>query len=492
MIRRRLLTILFICVLLPVVLVLFQSFHAMMTQRQMTTEMSGRYVRDLAAYAADLWDDGGYGRIQGLLSITDDHGYDKLISGPMADASDKSADELRKLTRISKKGKFVPGMVAYVTLSGRLLAHSRNAEILLSIFKKALEETGGRIVGADGHIVGKFRSNDDDITYVSYIAPTSNGRVYAVAAVTMLSWMGRNDFDTIKLAAAGITGMLICLVGLFLLRGSVIAPLRELSAQVDSLKWGRELPSEQPHRVGDLRVEEITSLKNAVRDLAARMIEKNELESRYVGDIIKAQETERGRIAQDIHDGPIQVVAALMQKIQIASLATGDDMSGEVAEQLRSSEEIADELVQDLRSICDSLVPPWVSLGLVSCIEESASRLERQHGITITTNIDQDIDLPQTTTLALFRIFQEAVSNAVRHGHATEVRVDASRCDDGCLFVVSDNGCGFDMNDKSGDELKRLGKRGLNGMRQRVDFLGGTCEITSTDDGTSISVKIPV
>ena len=489
MLRRKLLTILFICILLPVLLILFQSSTTIMTQRKMTTETSGRYIRNLASYAADRWNEGNPDRIEAFLSLVADQGYDMMISVEGIDPAELPQDARHK---ISTQGKFVPGMVAYVTLSGQMISHSQNAAILLNIFDKALGETGGRIVGADGHIVGNLRTGTENISYVAYISPTDDPRVYAIAAVTMLSWMGKNDFDIIKLAVAGIMGMLICLVALFLLRGSVIAPLQALSAQVDTLRWGQELPPVDVKKIGDIHVEEISSLKKAVSDLAIRMIEKNELENRYLGDIIKAQEDERSRIAQDIHDGPIQVLSAMIQRIQIVNV-TARSMNDEERAQLATAERVAEDLVQDLRDICDSLVPPWISLGIVSCMEEAASRFERQHAITITTNIEQDLELPQGSTLALFRIFQEAVSNAVRHGGATEVRVDATRREDGSVsFSVTDNGNGFDPSASTTDDLMREGKRGLNGMRQRVDLLGGHCRIVSKPgEGTKISINVP-
>lgn len=481
MLKKNLLTILFVLALLPMILVLVYSTITITEQSEMTTKTSGRYVRDLAFYAADQWSAGRLQLALTFLALVSDRGYD-AITPKFPESADPQ----------SSHGKFVPGMVAYITLSGRMIACSKNAEILGQVFEQALAKSGGRIVGADGNIVGEFHSGDGSVKYVAYIAPTKDPRIYAVAAVTMLSWMGRNDIGIIKLSAVGMIATLICLAALFLLRGSVISPLRALSSLVETLRWGKEVPQNDAASFGDIAVDEISSLKKAVRDLAVRMIEKEELEKRYMGDIIKAQEEERGRIAQDIHDGPIQVASALMQKIQIASL-TESQMTPETRDELTSAESVANDLIRDLRGVCDALVPPWISLGLPSCIEEAAARLERQHGISIMTDVMQDIDVPQSVTLALFRIFQEAVSNAVRHGHADEVRFDASISDDRLIVTITDNGCGSDDLSISSDDLMRAGKRGLNGMKQRAEFLGGKCEIRSAKDiGTTVEIKIPL
>ncbi|MDR3166275.1 MAG: sensor histidine kinase [Synergistaceae bacterium] len=486
MLRRKLLTVLFIIILLPVLVVLFESATTFMSQRKSTTDTTGRYVQNLADYASDRWNEGKPAQLTTFLSLVADYGYNRLISGekfPLPKADDRNAS--------ARRDKFIPGMVAYVTSRGKVIFSSENADILATIFSGVMAETSG-LAADNGAIVGSFLYGENRISYVAHISTTRNHMVYAVAAVTMLSWMGRNDFNMMKLAFAGILGMLICLVGLFLLRGSVIKPLQALSSQVETTRWGEETPQFGTNGIfGKLRVEEISSLKKALTDLACRMIDKESLEKRYVGDIIKAQEDERGRIAQDIHDGPIQVVSALIQRIQMLDIASRG--IPDAAKQLADSEDIAQNLVEDLRDICDSLVPPWVSLGLASCIEEASNRFERQHSITVNAVVDPELAVSQETTLALFRIFQEAVSNAVRHGHADTVSVEASRCSGGRVleFIISDNGAGFVPETKTPDTLVQKGQRGLAGMRRRVELLGGEFEINSTPGvGTGIIVRI--
>lgn len=480
MIRRGLLTMLFVVILLPVLVVLYQSSSTLMTQKRMTTETSGRYVRALAAYAADRWNDRRADRIDSFLSILYDHGYETLIS----------KKETSSNVMPVENGKFVPGMVAFIAYPGRVLAHSKGASILQQIFVRSAS-TG--LVMREEHITGSFITDDDDITYVACIMPTRSQGVWAVSAVTMMSWMGQNDFDMIKLSIAGSVGMLICLSGLMMLRGSVIGPLRRLASLVDGLKWGEELPTDEDRGLltFDIGIDEIASLRSAIRGLAERMIEKNELERRYVGDIIKAQEEERARIAQDIHDGPIQIAAGLIQKLQIAEI-TSERIDEETRHLLNDTEEMAEGLVDDLRDICDSLVPPWISLGIVSSIEEAAARLSRQHDISITVNASEEIEADTRASLAIFRIFQEAVSNAVRHGRASSVEVAITRDGDALEVVIRDDGCGFDIEDRSPEELMREGRRGLNGMKQRADLLGGRCSVSSSEGaGTQIDIHIP-
>jgi signal transduction histidine kinase len=245
-----------------------------------------------------------------------------------------------------------------------------------------------------------------------------------------------------------------------------------------------------------LQVEEVASLRNAIIELAQKAVEKTELEKRYVSDIVKAQENERNRLAREIHDGPVQIVAALIQRIQMAALSEGRERGA----QLVLAEEAAEHAVEDLRGICDSLVPPWVSLGPVRCLEETASQLARQHDVVIEADIDLPVELPQDKTLALFRIFQEGVSNAVRHGHATHIKLDVSlsaspdvtgkECCE-LLFMLHDNGAGFDLRAIGTEELYASGRRGIVGMRQRVESFGGNFSIVSAPGkGTTIEVRL--
>jgi signal transduction histidine kinase len=490
-IRRKLLTILFICILLPVVITLVESTRAIISQKNAMTSISGAYVRNLSNFAADRWNEGNAERITSFLSLVADNGYDTLVS--VRNTPEAPPGPLSLNARTMRE-KLIPGLVAYVSGSGRLISCSQNAAILLNIFPRAPLVASGNRFSRGGGIISKFRVGKEDITYVAHVTPTKDPSVYAVAAVTMLSWMGRNDFNLIRLATAGTLSMIMCLLGLLLLRRSVIIPLQALSAQVETLEWGRQSPPDEGKARTAMQVEEISSLKKAIFDLALRMIEKGELEKRYMRDIMKAQEHERGRIAQDIHDGPIQVASALIQRIQMANLGAGD-MEDETRRQLVTAESVAQDLVKDLRDVCDSLVPPWVSLGIVSCMEESASRFERLYSIEINLNIDQSIDIPLEQTLAFFRVFQEAVSNAVRHGGATEVEMELLRREDGdgVIFQVSDNGRGFDLFDLVGrmEALRLEGKRGLNGMRQRAELLGGKFGlVSSTGKGTSITITI--
>lgn len=460
---RRLLTLMFAVVLVPILIMIWQSAAAVVAIRSDAAERASRHVRSLAVYAAERWNEGSIDRAREFLALLSDHG---------SDASGRLADDT----------KFVTGMAAFITPSGRFVAGSDGSEVLRSMFGEAVRAG----ISAGEVVSGKIEP--DGTVATACIVPTATPGIYAAAAVTMESWSGPSDAAVVKLAAAGIAAMVISLGGLVVLRASVIVPLRDLAEAVESNSWGTDLPDIHPRNALAIATKETASLETALRALGERMIEKRELEDRYLDDLVRAQEDERARIARDIHDGPIQVAAALMQKIQIA------EIKGTTGGSLKSAEDLTESLVSDLRGICDALVPPWISLGLEAALEEAASRARTQYDITIEIYVDEQCkDMREATTLAVFRIFQEAISNAVRHGGADEIKVTAAYTDRGVDLEISDNGCGFDSDGLRREELRQSGRRGINSIYQRAESLGGHVTLTSEPGrGTAVIVTLPV
>jgi signal transduction histidine kinase len=448
-------------------------------------EMSGRYVRQLSLYGAKCYD--GSNSYE-FLSLLSDRGYNRALRD--AGQSGETAD---RTDRISESPKFIPGIFAYLKRGEdggvKFIAGSDASEILSELWEKS--------ESAASATVEYIEVNGRELAYSLYASPTAVPDVVAVAAVTMFTWMGGGSVFGGFINETIFTA-LFCLAALFLLRRLLIHPLRSLSGALSLFRWGQEAPDFDVKKIGGrlfgLEIEEMVSLRNAVSELAREAVLKTELEKRYVGDIVKAQENERNRLARDIHDGPIQVVAAFTQRVQMALLS--EDTGAESRKHLALAEEAARLVVEDLRGICDSLVPPWLSLGLSRCMDEAAERLSRQHDVVIDVDIDvspeDENNLPQDVILAFFRIFQEGVSNAVRHGSADHVWLSVSREGDNREIVLTlrDDGVGFDCSALDTEALYSSGRRGLAGMRRRAESLGGSWTIKSSrDEGTAIEVR---
>ncbi len=381
----------------------------------------------------------------------------------------------------SRTSSVIPGRAALFRRTGELLWASNGGEGL-GAFLSSPPRTP---------IVLDPTDSSDAERSALCLWPSKDPEVVAVVSVSFRNWAERIlvlHFSFYVMATA-----LFCLLFLIFLKRRLISPLQRLSEEIRSLRWGADMPRAPvvPKGVLDREADEVTEFRRVLTELAHKAVEKEALRSRYVGDLVKTQEEERQRVAREIHDGPIQVVSALVQRIQRASLA-GDGRKA--AEHLALAEEAALYAVNDLRSICDALSPPWLSLGLARCLDEVAERMSRQFGVLIETTVRLRDEPDQERTLAIFRICQEGISNAVRHGRADRVtiRVVEGKRDDSLRLYLHDNGGGFDAKNTVIDELRAEGRRGLAGIGERAEFLGGGFALRSSPGkGTTVAVLLP-
>jgi signal transduction histidine kinase len=148
-------------------------------------------------------------------------------------------------------------------------------------------------------------------------------------------------------------------------------------------------------------------------------------------------------------------------------------------ERIMKTERLAKTVVRELRGLCDELAPPWVDLGVSDAMTELAERLSQNYDIHVSAEVDKSFDLGPEQTLSLLRIFQEAVSNAVRHGEATEVHGHIFVEGPQLIFEIQDNGKGFDSG-VNHEVLRLEGHRGLANMTERMSLMGGSLELYST------------
>ena len=262
-----------------------------------------------------------------------------------------------------------------------------------------------------------------------------------------------------------------------LLWRSLISPLKELASEIDGFRVGKDLPKKvDPHAVS-----EIKSLHEALTRFAQAAIDRDSLRNHYIRDIVQVQEMERMDMAREIHDGPLQDITALLQQIHMTT-----EEGGYSRERARRVEQLAKGVVRELRGLCEELSPPWLDLGLPQAMTELGERLSQNYDVNITVDIDDTFKSEADQTLSLLRIFQEAVSNAVRHGNATEICACVREEDGRFLFEIRDNGKGFDTGFDH-QALRLEGHRGLANMTERMSLMGGSFEVRSAkEDGTTI------
>lgn len=327
--------------------------------------------------------------------------------------------------------------------------------------------------------------DDQGEQYSVAVCPTggANG-FYVVAAVRWTDLLGpvvrSNRLFIFLLLSAMFT--LICVLSL--LWRWIIRPLKRMAAEVENMTIGENLC------IADDResVFELRTLRSVLCKLSVAVSERMDALRNYASDMVQVQENEKESISREIHDGPVQAVTALVHNIRLSRM--DQDSAGREA-YLQVAEEIAGDTVRELRGMCDNLTPPWLDLGLEYALNEVAQRLSRYLNVEVRVS-DADVETTPERVLACYRLVQEAVSNAVKHGHAKVIDIAVEQGDDGRLtMIITDDGSGFEVPGEL-SSLRNGGHRGLLNMRDRMRLVDGDMVITSTPgQGTVIHYLFP-
>ena len=220
----------------------------------------------------------------------------------------------------------------------------------------------------------------------------------------------------------------------------------------------------------------------AKSDIATARIALLEHSRRLESEIVGISEAEQRRIGQDLHDGVCQVLAALTCS---ATELRGELEKRGLPEQAKSAGELAwllQSAVVETRDLARSLVPAHVSeVGLSLALESLAQSVSRLHRINCTFRSGgAEIDRNDAVATHLYRIAQEAINNAIRHGKAKNIAVTLEAADHGVLLRVADDGAGISAAPASNNGI------GMAVMRYRARLSGGELAVDSTQDGGTI------
>ncbi len=207
--------------------------------------------------------------------------------------------------------------------------------------------------------------------------------------------------------------------------------------------------------------------------------------------LVDGHELERLRLAQELHDVPIQDMYGIMYQMDDLKDIIKDTHGMEILEEFNST---VHRVVNNLRSICGELRPPSLSpFGLEVAIRDHVEKLHSLNPelkINLDLMHDQQI-LSDSIRLRLFRIYQQAINNVVRHAQASEVNIRFRWDDEVIMLEVEDNGIGFKM-PESWVDLVRQEHFGLVGIAERAESMEGNLEIVSAPDtGTTVRVSVP-
>jgi two-component system sensor histidine kinase DegS len=213
----------------------------------------------------------------------------------------------------------------------------------------------------------------------------------------------------------------------------------------------------------------------------------------YIGQITKAQEDERKRIARELHDDTAQALIDLSRRLD--NLATShEQLSKTVIGRLEEFQGLIDSILRGVRRFSRDLRPSVLDdLGLLPALEWLTANLMDEDGIKTELKVYGDKRrLSPEAELALFRIVQEALNNVRRHSQASQVVTVVRFGEDRVRITVDDNGQGFELPGRTGD-LATTGKLGLIGMHERAHLLNGTLTVRSEPGkGTTVTVDMPV
>lgn len=217
-------------------------------------------------------------------------------------------------------------------------------------------------------------------------------------------------------------------------------------------------------------------------------------QARQLGlSVIRAQEEERRRVAREIHDGPAQLLANVVLRIDVCQKLFGVDPV-RLRTELDQLKEIVRLSLQDVRKIIFDLRPMALDdLGLVPALRAFLQDYQQRTAIeTDFAFFGQDRRFDSTFEVAVFRLVQEALTNVAKHARATQVwvKVDVTHKTE-LRMTIKDNGVGFDPAAIQGETAGK--KFGLMGMKERAGLLGGSMEIQSAPgQGTRLAFTFPL
>ncbi len=308
--------------------------------------------------------------------------------------------------------------------------------------------------------------------------------------------LGRQGLlETLSPAAVGLYGVGVVAVALYLNHASLrvlFRPLFQLMETVRRLQEG-DYRARARGITGDQELARVGSILN-------RVLDNLEQSRRFTSSrTLQALERERKRIARELHDETSQALTTLIINLEISLSSLGEwvddghadpDRLRSLQQRLKDTRDLTETALEEIRKLIFDLRPSILDdLGLVPAMRWYAMNKLESLGMDCRFDVQgSDERLPADTEVALFRIFQEAITNTIKHADAHLVVINLKLSSDRVVLRVADDGSGFEP---QGRESPYAGL-GLFGMQERASLLGGTFEVHSTPgQGTEVIAEIP-
>lgn len=288
------------------------------------------------------------------------------------------------------------------------------------------------------------------------------------------------------LALFAIAGVVLSVAVNYLVLRAALAPLISLEQTVTEVRNGNVDARAPKPTFTDPRFEALRETLNAMLDTVASY--RGRLRA-LSSQVITAQEEERKRISRELHDETAQALTSLLVGLRLLQSARNLEEVRVAAGELR---ELTARTLEEVRKLAVELRPTTLDhLGLVAALEwYSREYAERLDAVVDFKSEGLAERLTPEVELVIYRVVQEALTNIARHAHATKVAIRLVFEEAAVEAMVEDNGQGFDLAEATSSRERGLG---LFGMRERVELVGGTFNITTKPGaGTRIRIGVPV
>lgn len=319
---------------------------------------------------------------------------------------------------------------------------------------------------------------------------------YGPLEVPGLDWVILAEIDTAEVMAPVynlrtdflVIGMLITTMIFafaFFLSRSITSPIIKLKNAAGKIAGGTmevNLPIQSNDEIGELTI----AFNTMAAQLNRQQEELAEERKMRLRSMIDGQENERQRLSRDLHDGLGQSLIAIKLQLEnyCETVSSGDH------QKMEKIKTYFEQTIEDIRRMSNDLAPSVLEeFGLTTGLRNLCLNFSNQSGIAIKfENTGKIPSLEKKTSIYLYRICQEALSNAIRHSGATNIDVQLNYADSRIQLQVKDNGKGFDP-----EKISKHGSNGLSNLRERTQLLNGFLQIISSPEkGTRIRFECKI
>jgi signal transduction histidine kinase len=213
------------------------------------------------------------------------------------------------------------------------------------------------------------------------------------------------------------------------------------------------------------------------------LLERKEMNSQFQKELLKtrleSQEETLTKLGAELHDNIGQLLSSSKLLIGVA----GRDLHAS-SEPLRMADETISKAIRELRSMSKSLNTEWLEqFSLIENLHAEAARVNASGDYQVSVSHSPSFEMPSDRQIILFRMVQEALQNAIRHGLASQITIQATQSNEGSHITIVDNGKGFNL------EATKQGVGMLN-IKHRAQIMGGSAQWTSNENGTSVFIHL--